>query len=376
MSQAITLTTGSLILYRAYDVAEEIRLNEVEQILKSQNLSATAEGPLKRLTLTRPTRNALIIRNPPVQIGLGPVLIQLRGMDFNAEVVAKIWEYGTVTLAFQIQLPANTPIDELPAWSESIQNLESIDQIAWNKTSELTQLLKPALESPSYWHVSEDYYIIFLEKFNVSANEAIRALKNGPLPEIILGEPKEILAAHTRQNILESTFQYSESDLAVIDWNAALLVEPSASRDVTDILEFALTHLLEFRYFDHLLDQRLAELYDALGKERQTLFKNHFAKLLNESNQRYIEISEFIERVDNSLKVVGDFYLGVLFREAIGQFRIGDWQKTVTRKNNALAQISQLLEGELNVHRGHTLELIVIGLIAFEVVSAIVKNVH
>jgi mRNA-degrading endonuclease RelE of RelBE toxin-antitoxin system len=41
---------------------------------------------------------------------------------------------------------------------------------------------------------------------------------------------------------------------------------------------------------------------------------------------------------------------------------------------NLFTRVSELLQGELNVWRGHVLEFVVIFLIAFEIVSAILRS--
>ena len=74
-----------------------------------------------------------------------------------------------------------------------------------------------------------------------------------------------------------------------------------------------------------------------------------------------------MERVDNSLKVVGDFYLALIFRGATQKFRIKDWQDSISRKMAILAQVSELLEGEMNVRRSHWLEFAVVFLFIFEI---------
>jgi hypothetical protein len=131
---------------------------------------------------------------------------------------------------------------------------------------------------------------------------------------------------------------------------------------------------LELRYYDDLLDRRLTELYDSIEARRQTLWKAQFGRISREANSRYLEFSEFMERVDNSLKVVGDFYLATIFRGAVKRFRIMDWQQSIARKMNLLARVSELLLGEVNVYRGHLLEIIIILLILFEIISAMFKG--
>jgi hypothetical protein len=151
------------------------------------------------------------------------------------------------------------------------------------------------------------------------------------------------------------------------------VVEPSGRKEVPEVIEFALTHLMEMRYYDHLLDQKLSTIYDAVEETRSKLFSTRFSSLSKEASALYIEFTEFVERVDNSLKVVGDFYLAKLFRTAGEEFRIPEWQGNVTRKMDLLAKVSEMLQGEVNVTRGLILEITIVFLILFEVVAAFFK---
>jgi hypothetical protein len=178
-----------------------------------------------------------------------------------------------------------------------------------------------------------------------------------------------------RNPILDNVHAYSDRDLAVVDWNSALLVEPEGSRDVADILEFATTHLMEFRYFDDLLDERLERLYDSLERRRSvwSFFRNDYERLSREAGSLYLEFSDYVERVDNSVKFVGDFYLATIFRSAVRRFNLPEWEKSLNRKMNALARISEMLQTEVNARRSHWLEVIVVVLILVELISTILK---
>jgi hypothetical protein len=114
-------------------------------------------------------------------------------------------------------------------------------------------------------------------------------------------------------------------------------------------------------------------LYDNIEVQKGKKLKGPYSQLYQETSQRYIEFTEFLERVENSLKVVGDFYLATVYRAACRRFRLADWQSSITRKMNILAQVSSLLQGELNIRRSHWLEIIIILLIGFEIVSALVR---
>jgi hypothetical protein len=366
----VTVEKGSILVYRVFDIGEEVDLKVVEKYLR-QGSGQT------RLGFTRSGKNAVVMRNAPIRLSLGELDIPIGVETRRSEAFATIWDYGVLSVVFQIPIPKATPWSQLVAKASMIYGDvaggEAIDLIAHKKSQEIIQYFSPALKHRNEWKVFEDYVIYFLEEVG-GISKAIELTEKADVPALILGEAKEILAKKCRSGILESVYQYAENDLVAIDWNSAIVLEPSGQRDITDVIEFALTHLLEFRYYDDLLDRRLAMLYDAIGEKRNGLWKSNFGKISKEANTRYIEFSEFIERVDNSLKVVGDFYLAVIFRAAVRRFRIPDWQQSITRKMNLLARVSELLLGEINALRGHWLEFVIILLITFEIVSALVKG--
>ncbi len=366
----ITVQKGSILVYRVFDIAEEINLANVEQILRQ------AHGDL-RLKLAPKSRDAVVVRNAPVRFGLGDVEFSHKNQIFKAEAFGTLWDYGALSICFQITLPAGLKWNELRQWSAELTAVsdwsKQIDIAARKHCDKLVILLKPALDHPQTWNVSEDYLIFFFE--NISGIQKTRdLLDQGELSELIVGEAQAELSGSSRENILQNVFQYSENDFTVIDWNSAVVYEPSGEREIVYILEFALTHLLELRFYDDLIDKRLKELYDSIELGRSKILGRSLANLSHEANARYIEFSEFTERMGNSLKVVGDFYLARIFRGAIRRFRVSDWQDNISRKMNVLAQVSELLQGEANVRRSHLLESIIILLILFEIVSALLKG--
>jgi hypothetical protein len=360
---------GTILVYRVFDIAEEVDLRAVESVLRN------ATGSV-RLTIARGRGNAVVIRNAPVRLNLGKVQVKIFDGTIQAELLGTIWDYGVLSLVFQIPIAEGTQWSSLipkgAIFNGDIPGIEELNQLAREKAREITQMLRPALKRVNEWDVFEDYTIYFLEEV-AGIEKAVQLLERGSVPELILGEPKEKLSPKSRTGIRDVSFQYSEHDLVVIDWNSAIVLEPSGQRDIPDVLEFALTHLLEFRYYDDLLDHKLTDLYDSIELGKNTLFRGDFAKISHEANSRFIEFSEFLERIDNSLKVVGDFYLAVIFRGAIRRFRIGDWKESLSGKMNLLARVSELLQGEVNTRRAHMLELIIIMLIVFEIVSALLR---
>ena len=127
-------------------------------------------------------------------------------------------------------------------------------------------------------------------------------------------------------------FSYGKDDLVVIDWNAAFVYEPSGSRDIPDILEIANAQLLELRYYDDALDHSLARVNQRLKRERRRLgliFRSPYPALSRQVLVTLLEMSELVERVENSLKIIGDFYLARVYEAAVEQLRIPAWKETV-----------------------------------------------
>jgi hypothetical protein len=365
--QSVSIDKGYILIYRLLDIAEEIDLAAAERILKERT-------GLSRLRLTRSTRQAFQIRNAPILVSLGETNVRTGTQTHRAETYAKIWEYGVISFQFQLQIPPGTSWSDLVGWASIIELDSSFDEAARRHGNEMTRTLEKALKGLHEWEGNEDYAVYFLERIN-GIEKASQLFQAADIPALIVGEPAIPLAPKIRVSIEESVIQYGDGDLAVVDWNSAVVVEPTGQRDVVDVLEFAVTHLMEFRYYDDLLDKRLDYLYESIEKRRGSILMGRYSKLSHEASSRFIEFSEFIERVENSLKVVGDFYLANVFRMAVNRFRLRDWEDSVTRKMNLLARVSELLQGEVNVQRSHWLEIIIIALIAFEIVSALLKNV-
>ena len=365
-SSPVLIQKGSILIYRVFDIAEEVNLPLVEKIL--------LESATGRLSITRGPRRAFVMRNAPVTMNLGEADVRLGQFGVKAEMSAKVWDYGVLSILFQIPIPPDTTWKQLLTRAVAAEDDADLNEVADKKARELTQVLKPALKSPHEWTVFEDYVIFFLEQ--VKGIENAQELLRQNIASLILAEEKETLAPRTRDTTLETTLQYSEQDLVVIDWNSAIVYERNGQRDIPDVIEFTLTHLMEMRYYDDLLDRRLGDLYDSVESRQNRLWRSRFASLSHEASTRYIEFSEFIERVDNSLKVVGDFYLATVFRAAARRFRLQEWQQSITRKMGILAQVSELLQGEVNVWRSHLLEIVIIVLIIFELASAVFKVGH
>lgn len=349
---------GKILAYRVFDVGSDFDLDEVAKILA--NLSVT-----QRAKLTKPTRS-IHIANAPLAMSMGQVTVN----DSLFNVNIKIWAFGVISVIFEKEIT-----DQV--WSDFIKLgtfLESdqvVTTLAAEKAQQILKVLDPSRQPEM--EIFEDYLMYCFRSLPGCEEDALQVLEHFDVPKLLLTENTSALSEQVKKMIREAVIQYNKNDLAGVTWNSAIIIEPSGSMDVADIVEFALCQVLEMRYYDFVLEKKLSALYDDLESKRWGIWKNHAEALSEEAAKHYLEISETVENVENSLKVIGDFYLAQIFRAASLRFRFQDWRESVDLKLKNLAEISSLINTNVNARRGHLLELVIVILIAIEVIPFVIN---
>lgn len=355
----VEIKKGKILIYRVFDLGPEIDLEKVESVFN--------DSLKEKFRLDRKHNSSLIISKSPTSIYLGKISLTILDKVFEASLICKVWHFGTASLSFQIPI-TDTSWSELELYSAFLDAGTEIDEIAKKKVKEFQIHIKDALPELNQWETFEDYITFFIEEFSDKELSIADLPFKVDIPKLLLAEKKGNLSVRLRNQMMENSYQYFDDDLVVVDWNSALVIEPSGSMDVPLIIEFALNQLLEMRYYDEVLDQKLAQLYDSVIGKKRGLLSNEFSNLAEEAGQMYLEISEIFELIENSFKAVGDFYLATIFRNTTKRFKLDEWTKSINEKLSNLAEVSKLLHSEVNESRSQTLEIIIIILIAIEVI--------
>ncbi len=100
------------------------------------------------------------------------------------------------------------------------------------------------------------------------------------------------------------------------------------------------------------------------------LVTRKYRRLQRETAALLLELSEMIERLENAVKIVGDFYLARVYQAAVKRFRLPSWQETVLRKQKLVAEVNDLTGDAADTSRAELLELVIILLIAYEIIAA------
>jgi hypothetical protein len=311
---------------------------------------------------------------PPLDIAIGPrKQVLASGRAFDGEVTARLFEYGAASIVFEWPIPKGTSLGDLLPLCDELYESQVLEDAARREVLVLMERLRPAVEGSNDWSGVETYTVIFVRAF--AGNPPTSRITDSPVvAKLLLGEPgPKSLSEDGRKDVLKHAHSYFEDDLAIIDYSSALVLEPSGARDIPDILELATSQLLELRYYDDQLDRELGRIYDEFGiaRRRGNIFRSPYERLARMVLRRFVELTEFTERVDNALKVVGDFYLARVYQSALARFRIATWQASVDGKQALVAQSYSLLKGEVDIRRSTILEVIVIVLILLELVTAL-----
>jgi hypothetical protein len=187
----------------------------------------------------------------------------------------------------------------------------------------------------------------------------------------------EPLSAEEVREATRLSLSYTPSDLVVLDWAAGVIADPEGA-DTLEVIEFANVQLLEFRHIDDRLDDRLEAAYRLIRPERRHRsipfrWRLHGAAV-RQIRELEIEATSLFERVDNSLKLIGDHYLARVFEVAGARFHLGGWQQSIRRKLETVGDVYDLLVQQAGGQRMEALEITVVILIALEIALAVLRH--
>ena len=369
MSPALHVRAGALVAHRLFDVANEIDLACAETLWRSHEGRAS-----RRTQLTSVAANELTFGVPPILLPMTPVVVELDGAAAQAELTARVYDFGAIVLALRI------PVSEL-SWADYIGQFNALDRATagdaavWRAAlRSVLDVVGPALHRPAEQHLEEDYLFAIVHAFaEPMTGQRIRDEAN--LPALLSGETRP-LSVQESTALTEQAYSYFEDDLVVLTWDRAFLYEPRRDSDVVDIIEVANAQLLEMRYYDELLDSELATMYELVANARgglSLLASRRAARLARRLYGLVAEVTELTERVENSLQVAEDVYLARIYASALELFRVPRLSDAVDRKLSIIRDTYTALYDEASSRRAELLELAIVLLIVFEIVLALAR---
>lgn len=359
----ISISRGRILIYRLFDAAVEIDLARLEGL--------ASEGA-RRLKFSKyPYMKALEFTNPPVALELQPLEIDTFGAGHRASVIAKAFDFGVLSICFDIPVPPGTGFTELERAVRELDGDKSMDLKARGYVNSLMETLLPAMTGAEIKEgLLEDYMVIYAEELG-GGLKAAEFLGIYDPSKLLLYETRALSRA-TRDETLRHRFSYFPDDLIIVNVDNALVIDPSGSLDLPDILEFANAQIFELRYYDRLIDRELKWIYSQLSARRGLSFLRlrDYERLARRIMRTVMEMTEVTERVNNSLKVTGDIYYARVYRTFMALMRSRDWEVSIREKLQIINNAYDMVHDEISVRRAYLIELGILILIALEMVIA------
>jgi hypothetical protein len=360
--------SGSAVVYRLYDVGYEIDLEQASQLL--------ASGSVGRARPVQREAQAFLIRNPPVTVNLGiePVLVGDRRID--AELSARIFDFGVVSLRLRVPAPPDLSWPEYAEFGIAVDVGTDLTPLFARRLDALVGTLGPAIARPALAPVTEDYIVFRITSLCDADGKPVSAdvLTDDELAALLLDEHRPLSDAAKRE-LLPHRFSYYVTDVAILTWHNALVVEAAPEEaDVQFVLEFANAQLLELRMYDAMLDEELPRLNARVtgARGRRWRVPRGYAAVLGEFQTLVADSTELVERVENSFKVTDDVYLARVYGAAIEVFRGDTWRQGIDRKLGILRDTYGMLQAESQASRAEGLEIAIVLLIVLELLTALI----
>lgn len=354
-----TIQSGICYAIFAYDAARAINLADAER-----RVHETTERPT--IAHKRRTPSYFEYQPPPVRLSQDAPPLPVGKFTTRPAVDVMIYDFGAIAVIYA--LPIAGSLDALLGLSEELYDNEAL---LVDSRLRIDQLLKVIGDAATQSHPSpfvEDYVIFHLESFSEPLDPQRFCTQNARVIGQILRAERQTLSEQEVEDALSVRVSYGLDDVAVVDWNAALLVDREGD-DVRAVLEFANVELLEMRYVDQKLDRALDQAYATLSRRSwgpPRIFASYSADLRSLAELQ-VDSAALFEGVNNTLKLIGDQYLARLYRVVNRRFHLDEWDASILRKLQTLESIYEKISTQASNRRMEMLEWVIIFLIAFSI---------
>jgi hypothetical protein len=358
----VTPLKGSFYVLVLYDVAEQIRLESLREIIG-------AEPPRREPSFKHRAPDYVRFEPSPVEEYTGSISVS-GGDQFESRI--KYFDYGVVCVEMELPFAANW--EDLTRLSSRLLSAPEIEARTLELARAQMNRVKSALVQPYDTWLSEDYYVIHITSASADGGESLSAAAmlqshGGHIARIVRGE-SIALSESERDEALTARISYYPSDLLVAGWVAALVYDtPESAAAIVQLLEYANSQLLEYRHYDEILTRVLKNAYEMLEHKGLPIVRHwRMARQAERLNAMRLDIIELTERSDNAIKFLSDMYYARAYRMASSRVGVADYRNLVEQKLRIAGDLYQFMVNEFHQARGFVLEVMVVAILVIELI--------
>jgi hypothetical protein len=351
------ITSAQIVLFYLHDAAESADLHGIRDLIGGPTVTA-------RLAPKQATPAHVQYDKPPVSfdgdvVGLGEI------EGFRTRF--RVYDYGVISIA--LTRPFEGSWADLVGLGQTLVENVEFEQRSEQLCRTVAERLRPALKGQRDTHLSEDYLVYLVHELDrPQSSDALLDAHGADIAAMLRGE-RQRLSAEEQGTILRHRLSYLADDLVVPTWNAAFVYDtPSGAQAALEIIEFANSQLLQFRYYDELLDEELTSIYATLQQPQwyDVWIGSRYGRAARRVHGLFIDVNEVTGRTENALKFTGDIYLARLFGLVADRLGLGSWKAEVAEKLKTLDDIYRFAVEQTSMSRGELLEMAIVAILVFE----------
>jgi hypothetical protein len=354
---------GEVIYLYAFDVANEISTSRVREVLSEKPFPFEIQMD-RTLPKDMPLYKPLAIEPPPLTTLLhgSPVRLLIR-----------IYDVGVVTVMMRAAFETESLTSLMAFHNPKLENGELPGDVASWLCAQVCEGIKNLMNGPTLFPAPEAYTVFCLTNLD-GAKDANAWLGENrrEVAGLLTETAAERLSEPQVNEVLRIQRSFEATDLAVIDWDAALVVELTGYvDDVLYALELANLQLEEFRVMDSRLDKYLDRAYEDLERRPLVLFGGA-SKMLKQLRRFRVDVAKLADEVTHITKFFGDWHLARVYLGARDRFYLDQWRTSVEQRLAQLDKLYSVAHSEMNEQRMLWLEIIIVIFFAIDLVILLV----
>ena len=352
--------SGEAYIMFAFDIGFEVDLDAAAPLVHEATRKRVVRGrrPAPVWFDYSPAPLTLVLEGEPVALG---------DRATRPTIEMLVYDFGAALLTYRLALPGT--IQELARLGVELYDHAALEADARARVQSVMSVIAPAIERPRLSDAVEDYAVFAITSWDQGASPEDIVRAHAPDLARAIEAESEPLSPEQTERALSGAMSYTPMDLAIVDWNGAILFDREPE-DVIAVLQHANIELLELRYLDQELDAILDHADETLAALARSRLWPGFAsgRMLTRFASVQTDAAVMFEGVNNAIKLLGNQYLARLYRLGAERLDLPSWQASVAHKLEATESLYAKMSDTTATRRLETLEWVIIILIAVSIV--------
>jgi hypothetical protein len=200
-------------------------------------------------------------------------------------------------------------------------------------------------------------YLVLMVQDAVGAPDGFVEANAAILARFIRSQ-REVLDESEIADILVSRLRYSQGDLTLVDWEAAVIFAPEGDfQSDIELLKIGSYQLLRYRLLGESIEAILQTINRTFRQGKLSVFGPTRGTLRNIVNHR-LEIMLNFEHTEQNLLLIGDWYTAKLYKLICDEFYLDDWKHAIQAKLDDIESIISTIQENFSMTWSGFLDLV------------------